>query len=272
MLDSVWSDLRHSVRGLLKRPGFTAAALLTLALGIGANATVFSLVNAILVRPLPFGEHGERVVTLHSTHPTQPEDWEDAGLSVRRPRGRSRRQPEPRGRGRLRGSQLHACSRGARRNALRGGSVTPNLFPLLGLHPVLGRHFREEEAQDFGHEPVVLLSHRLFSGGSGAIPAIVGRSVVLNGRALTVDRRDARGLPLPAARRAVGALPAELGSERRPARTQRNVAAFALLRPGRHHGRGAGRADTHRLPPRRAASRHEPGLGHPHDVLPGRRS
>src|SRR5687768_14474670 len=74
-------DLRQAVRSLLKRPGFTLAALATLALGIGANSAVFSMVNGVLLRPLPFGERTDRVITLHSTHPSQPEDWEDNRLS-----------------------------------------------------------------------------------------------------------------------------------------------------------------------------------------------
>src|SRR5262245_4438799 len=81
MLDALIADVRHAFRSLLKRPGFTTAALLTLGIGIGANSTVFSMVNGVLLAPLPFGEKSPRVVTLHSTHRSQPEDWEDSGLS-----------------------------------------------------------------------------------------------------------------------------------------------------------------------------------------------
>ena len=80
-MPTYFQDLSQAIRGLRRRPGFLAAALVTLALGIGANVTVFSLVNALLLRPLPFGERSDRVVTLHSTHRLQPEDWDDSDLS-----------------------------------------------------------------------------------------------------------------------------------------------------------------------------------------------
>src|SRR5688500_20339164 len=68
-------DLSHAFRSLRKRPAFTSAAIITLTVGIGANVTVFTIVNAMLFRPLPFGERSDRVVTVHSTHRLQAADW-----------------------------------------------------------------------------------------------------------------------------------------------------------------------------------------------------
>ena len=110
--------------------------------------------------------------------------------------------------------------------------MTPNLFALLGLRPVLGRDFREEDAADFGFEPVVLLSHRLFERRFGADPGVVGRSLILNGRAHHGDRRDAAGDPLPGARRAVGGVSAQLrpGSARPRARSASSPASACCAR------------------------------------------
>lgn len=229
MLDSLWSDLRDSVRGLQKRPGFTIAAVLTLGLGIGANSAVFSFVNAILLRPLPLGEHGTRVVTLHSTHPSQPEDWEDSTLSyddLEDVRTASKVLEDVAGYVET-GFTVLA---GGEAERVRGGSVTPNLFPLLGLNPVLGRHFRDGEGQDFGHAAVVLLSHRLYERRFGSDPGIVGKSVVLNGRALTVVGVMPPGIRFP--QRDDLWVPYRPTSDpaRRPGRTQRFVAGFAILR------------------------------------------
>jgi putative ABC transport system permease protein len=231
MLDWFRSDLRHALRSLARRPGFTAAALLTLGLGIGANSTVFSMVNAILIRPLPLGEHGDRVVTLHSTHRTQPEDWDHSPLSnddLEDLRATSSSLEDVA----AHVDRSFTVLAGGEAERLRGGSVTPNLFPLLGLHPALGRHFREEDAQDFGHEAVVLLSHHLFERRFGGDPAIVGKSVVLNGRALTVIGVMPVGIRFPQRDELWVPYRPSSEPERRPRRAQRFLFGYGLLRPG----------------------------------------
>jgi predicted permease len=227
MLDTILADVRHAIRVVLRRPGFTFAALLTLGLGIGANSAVFSLVNGVLLAPLPFGEKSPRIVTLHSTHPSQPEDWEDSGLSyldLMDVRANSRTLEEVAGYV----GRSFTLTTGGEAERLRGGSVTPNLFPLLGHHPLLGRHFRDEEAQATGFEPVVILSHRLWQQRFGGDPGIVGRSIRLNDRALSV----------------VGVMPPRMRFPERdelwlpwrpqgePPRTQRGISSFGVLREG----------------------------------------
>jgi hypothetical protein len=198
------------------------------------------------------------VVTLHSTHKTQPEDWEDSNLSyadLRDLRARVGGLQDVAGYV-GRGFTLQA---GGESERLRGGSVTPNLFGLLGLRPVLGRDFREEDAADFGFEPVLLLSHRLFERRFGSDRSVVGRSVILNGRAITVIGVMPPGIRFPERD--------EFWVAYRPgrpagasARAQRFVAGFGLLREGVPSS--APRASwTSRHGSCRSASRHEPRLG-----------
>ena len=231
MLDVLIADLRLGARALARRPGFALAALATLALGIGANSAVFSIVNALLLRPLPLGEAGARVVTLHSTHKTQAEDWEDSNLSYADLRDV---------RARVGGLQDVAgyvgggftLQAGGESERLRGGSVTPNLFGLLGLRPFLGRDFREEDGADFGFEPVVLVSYRLFERRFGSDPGLVGRSLILNGRAITVIGVMPPGIRFPERDEFWVAYRPSSDPDRAPTRAQRYVAAFGLLREG----------------------------------------
>jgi putative ABC transport system permease protein len=242
MLSAIWSDLKHGARTLARRPAFTLAALATLGLGIGANSTAFGIVNALLLRPLPLGEHGARVVTLHSTHKTQPEDWEDSPLSYADLRDLQ---------GRVGGLQDVAgyvgggftLQSGGEAERLRGGSVTPNLFSLLGLRPALGRDFGDEDAGDFGFAPVVVLSHRLFERRFGGDPGLVGRSVILNGRAVTVIGVMPPGIRFPDRDELWVAYRPSSDPDRAPTRAARFVAGFALLRHGVSLARAQGELD-----------------------------
>ncbi|HEY6547775.1 MAG TPA: ABC transporter permease, partial [Vicinamibacteria bacterium] len=130
------NDLRLALRSLAKRPGFTIAALLTLALGIGANTAVFSLVNALLLRPLPFGEKSDRVVTLHSTHQTQAPDfdWDNSQVSYEdlQDFARDSRTLEDTAGWVARNFTLTGGG-DLQAERVRGSSITPNLFPMLGV-------------------------------------------------------------------------------------------------------------------------------------------
>ena len=179
-------DLSHALRSLRRRPGFTVAAILTLTVGLGANVTVFSIVNAMLLRPLPFGERSNRIVTLHSTHRMQNEDWGwgDSELSYRDLQDLGAAQSFAGLGGYLpRNFTLTGEDRAER---VQGGSVTPDLFAVLGISPVMGRDFLPEDAAPPGLESSVILTHGLWQRRYGADPGIVGRSVVINDRARTV--------------------------------------------------------------------------------------
>ena len=225
-MESLLGDLRHALRALRLRPGFTAVALLTLALGIGANAAVFTMVDALLLAPLPFGEKSARVVSVHSTHPTQAEDWQDSALSfadLEDLRASSRALEDLAGYV-ARGFTLTGEGEAER---VEGGAVTPNLFPLIGAQPMLGRQFLREEGAVAGFEPVVMLSHGLWQRRFGRDPGIVGRTIHVNDRALVVVGVMPEGFRFP--ERAQLWVP--YGRDESP-RDRRFVAAIGALRKG----------------------------------------
>jgi putative ABC transport system permease protein len=181
-MDRLLSDLRYALRSFGKSPGFTAAALLTLALGIGANTAIFSVVYGVMLRPLPYPEP-ERLLTLWQNLEARggpPDEW--LGRSIFcdwRERNRSF-------------SALTVFSGSAvdltgidRPESLGGLLVSHEYFDVLGVRPALGRAFRPEEETP-GNDLVVVLSHGLWSRRFGSDPAVVGRTVTLDGRPRTV--------------------------------------------------------------------------------------
>ncbi|HUE84476.1 MAG TPA: ABC transporter permease [Vicinamibacterales bacterium] len=181
-----FQDLSHAIRSLRKRPGFTTAALVMLTVGIGANVTVFTIVNAMLFRPLPFGERSDRVVTVHSTHRLQAEDWGWGDSELSYPDLLDLRAAES-----FEGlagylSRNFTLTDQDDAERVQGGSVTPDLFDVLEVEPMLGRSFLPEEAAPPGLESAVILTHGLWQRRYGGDPGIVGRGVVINDRARTV--------------------------------------------------------------------------------------
>jgi len=156
-METLLTDLRFAARTLRKSPSFTALAVLCLALGIGVNTTIFSVVNGALLRPFPF-EDPDRLVMLNATYPKN--GWDDAGLSYLDFRDWQA--------GNTSFTQVAGydwrsltISDGDEPERLAGGSVTWNLFPMLGIKPQLGRGFRADEDQP-GAEKVVLLSDEVW--------------------------------------------------------------------------------------------------------------
>ena len=176
------NDLRFALRQLLKNPGFTAIAVLTLALGIGANTAMFSFVNAILLRPLPYKEP-DRLVKVCENHVTNGWLKVDIGAPVL---GEWRRQSTVfEGLGAVRAYGNFTLTGKGPPETLKGSALSANVFPLLGIQPLLGRGFLPEE-ETYGNHRVALLSHELWQRRFGGDANLIGQSLTLGAEPYTV--------------------------------------------------------------------------------------
>jgi predicted permease len=179
MEEEMFQDLRYGLRMLWKNPGFTAVVVLTLALGIGANAALFSVVNGVLFNPLPFPQP-EQLVSLHQSKPDfetgaipypnfldwQKENRTFSAMAIERPFSTS----------------LTGAGEAER---LSGHFVSAGFFSMLGVRPQLGRTFApDEDRRGAGH--VVLISARLWHRKFGSAPDAPGKSITLDGRSYTI--------------------------------------------------------------------------------------
>jgi putative ABC transport system permease protein len=186
----MFNDLRHAIRGLLRTPGFTAVAVLSLALGIGANTAIFAVVNAVLLEPLGYPQ-SDRLVSIVQRHErtgspefaTLPDynDWRTQSTQLDH----------------IGGAwgvtvNLTAIEEPER---LRGALVTASLFPALATQPLLGRAFTEAEEG----ERVVVLSHSLWQRRFAGDRTVLGRNIALNGRPHTVVGVMPAGFAFPEA-------------------------------------------------------------------------
>jgi len=173
LMSNLLKDIRYSLRLMIKKPGFTAVALIALALGIGANTAIFSIVNAVLLRPLPYAEPA-RLVSAESMNSLNPQreidgvspadfwDWKDQSQTL---------------------EQLAALSGGGafslrdadQPDIFNGARVSYNFFQTLGVRPLLGRVFSSEDG-DTGAPDTVVLSYRLWLRRFGGDPAVVGKT------------------------------------------------------------------------------------------------
>jgi putative ABC transport system permease protein len=173
MMDTLWQDARRGVRSLARTPAFSLSAVLTLALGIGANAAIFGLINAVLLRPLPYAEP-ERRVTIWSRWTSFDKTWlSDAEVFDYRARCRTLESVAAWATG-----QVNVTGDGEPER-VGVAQITANTFATLGAQPLLGRAF--SEAEDLpGGEPVVLLGFGLWQRRFGGDPAVLGRTLVVN--------------------------------------------------------------------------------------------
>ena len=174
-METLWNDLRYGWRMLRRNPGFTAVALLTLAIGIGANAAIFSIINTVLLRPLPFPDsnrlvfvwetYANRNVTQGVAAPPELLDWRAMSRSFSQLSG-------------FRAAFLTLTGSGEAEQ-LWGVNASANFFRMLGVQPALGRDFLDTEDQP-GYEGVVILSYNLWQRRFGGDAGAVGKSITLN--------------------------------------------------------------------------------------------
>ena len=181
-MNSLLQDLRFGLRILIKNPIFTLIAVVTLALGIGANTAIFSVVDAVLLRPLPYPE-ANRLVFLWSTMNSQGVPLSSSALPDYH--GWRDRNQVFDGLAAFYNGDFNLSSAGSPPELIQGAYITSNLFQVLKISPSLGRLFRSEEEQ-FGRHHVVLLSYGLWQRRFAGDRDIVGRDVKLGGESYAV--------------------------------------------------------------------------------------
>src|SRR5438128_10963006 len=174
------NDLKFAFRQLLKKPGFTAVALLMLALGIGANSAIFSVVNATLLRPFPY-ENPERLVILQERNAggglqdasyLNFADWRSQSASFESMAAE-------------RGRESFNFSGSGEPERLQGQIVSANFFQTLGIRPFRGRNFVAEDDRP-GAEPATILSYGFWQRRFGAEETVLGKPITLNNQSFTV--------------------------------------------------------------------------------------
>jgi putative ABC transport system permease protein len=234
-LETFWQDARYGCRVLRCQPGFTIAAILILALAIGANGAIFSVMDALLFRPLPF-PHPQQLVFLWGTNaqhqrtlisPADLDDWRSAKSfeRVSAMMGQS--------------VNLTGIDQPTR---VVGGFVSPDYFPILGVSAAIGRTFSTAEGQP-GGDPVTVIGYGVWQDRFGADPSLVGKHVILNGEPFTVIGILPREFNLPIFKIDV-LLPSRFYPGYSSDRAQTSVVALGRLKPGVALGQAQTELDT----------------------------
>ena len=172
-------DVRYGIRTLLKSPGFTIVAVIALALGIGANTAMFGIVNAVLLRPIPYPEP-DRLLQLYSQRTRlQPGSVSYPNFLDWQRRSRSFQEMAA-----YRTDNFNLTGQ-ANPERLRGAMASARLFAMLGMRPIVGRTFTDEEDRR-GAAPVAVVTSTLWKTRFGGDPAVVGSRITLNGSAYTI--------------------------------------------------------------------------------------
>jgi putative ABC transport system permease protein len=179
--EACWQDARYGARMLQKNPGFTAVAVLTLALGIGANTAIFSIVDAVLLRSLPYPDPNQ-LVLMFEVPLQQPDAL--SGISYR---DFTEYREQNRVFSEMAGNSFHdlTLTGAGEPSIVNTAAVTPEIFPLLNAKPLAGRTLLPEDGKP-GAAPVAVLSENLWRSRFGSNPAVIGESVTLDMRSFTV--------------------------------------------------------------------------------------
>jgi putative ABC transport system permease protein len=226
-MGTLMQDIRYGLRMLRKSPGFTVVAVLTLALGIGANAAVFSVVNALLFHPFPF-PHLEQLILVRESSPNQDADFDTDTFSAADFYDLK---------GDVHSFQDLAASSFANLNigdrgqvdGVEGAALSANFFAVLGVQPAQGRGFTADEEQP-GHDRALIISYGYWQRRFGGDSSVLGRTVQVNGRAATVVGIMPGGYAYPVGTEAW--VPLSLSTEQRVDRVQPALSLVARLRPG----------------------------------------
>ncbi|HZD49059.1 MAG TPA: ABC transporter permease [Silvibacterium sp.] len=227
-IESVFADIRYAFRGCVKKPGFTAVAILTLALGIGANTAIFSVVHAVLLEPLPFRDPGRLVHIWHvppqSSFPGMTRfavsaanflDWQKQNHAF---------------------TEMALASGGAyeitgkgKPETLIASTVTQDFFSILGVQPLYGRVFVPEEDRP-GRNKEIILSYKLWQSSFGSDPNAVGRTITLDGALYIIV--GVMGPKMTKPDFAQAWIPLGLTAEEAAVRGEHHYFAIARLKPG----------------------------------------
>jgi len=180
-----WQDVQYGLRILVKRPGFTTVAALSLALGIGANTVIFSLINTTLLRPLPF-EDPDRLVIIF-TVPVQNKSARN-GVNISAYTTFREQSRSFEGMGALTGisKSLGAEENGAPAERISGWRFAPSVFQVLRVKPALGRFYTDDEDQVDNAAPVIVITHRLWKRHFNSDPGVIGKTLTIDQQPITV--------------------------------------------------------------------------------------
>jgi putative ABC transport system permease protein len=224
-VETLLQDLRYAVRMLFKSPGFAAIAVICIAIGIGANTSIFSVVNAMLIRPFPYADP-DRIVALHEVQPKNKIDkgdfsnldYQDLRQQVTAPFSDTAAFTK----------RSITFSGDGEPERVEGASISWNLFPLLGIAPAHGRTFRPDEDRA-GGPGAVLLSHELWMRRFNGDPGVVGKTVLVNAAPHTIVGVMPPGFKYP--ENQLAWIPLAPYVHDNP-RSERKLAVLGRLKPG----------------------------------------